>query len=78
MSAHNPDSSKSSRGVADAYEAALINPDYQPAVDGSMLVNPGTDSADDRYPSPIPMYPYGFDGEPDTDPLFSLTPKQKG
>ena len=41
-----------------------------------MLSNPGTDSADDRAPNPVPMTPFGHEDEPDS--LFDLNPSRKG
>ena len=78
MSAHNFDGSTVSNGVNDANDQALINPNDQPILsnDSNGLINPGTDSVNDRYPDPVPMYPYGL--ENDSDPLFTLNPTRKG
>ena len=78
MSTHNSDGSSPSNGVNDANTQPLINPPNQPMLsnDSNGLINPGTDSVNDRYPDPVPMYPYGLESE--SDPLFTLNPKQKG
>ncbi len=77
MSAHNPDGSHPSNGVADNTAFPLTIGGAQPLLnERPMLLNPGTDSEDDRPPLPVPMYPFGHEGQ--GDPLFSLEPRQKG
>ena len=80
MAAHNFDGSPASHGVADGYDLPLAAGPAQSLIQApggdSMLDNPGLDSGDDRAPAPIPMHAYGWEG--DGDPLFSLTPRQKG
>jgi hypothetical protein len=78
MAAHNFDGSSVSNVVNDANTLPLINPNEQAVLsnDSNGLINPGTDSVNDRYPDPVPMYPYGFETE--ADPLFTLNPSQKG
>jgi hypothetical protein len=77
MSAHNLDGSHASNGVVDNATFPLkIGPEQPVLHQQSMLDNPGTDGGDDRYPAPIPMYPYGREG--DGDSLFSLDPRRKG
>jgi len=52
-----------------------IGPEQPLVHDQSMLDNPATDGADDRYPSPVPMFPYGHEGQ--GDPLFTLDPAEQ-
>ena len=77
MSAHNYDGSRPSNGVSDNLTVPLmIGPEQPLANASSMLLNPGTDGGDERAPAPVPMYPYGFEGQ--GDDLFTLEPGTKG
>jgi hypothetical protein len=80
MAAHNFDGSHASEGLADGYDLPLLAGPAQPLVQApggeSMLDNPGLDGGDDRAPAPVPMHAFGWEG--DGDPLFSLSPRQKG
>ena len=80
MAAHNFDGSQASQGVSDGYDLPLHAGPEQTLIQatggGSTLDNPGSDSGDDRPPAPVPMHPYGWEG--DADPLFALDPRRKG
>jgi hypothetical protein len=80
MSAHNFDGSHPSAGVSDNTALPLHDGPTQPLIQasgpGSGLVNPGSDSGDDRAPAAVPMHPYGW--EDAANALFDLNPTRKG
>lgn len=69
-----------SNGVNDPYDQPLKAGPTEPLIQAggphSGLNNPGTDGADDRAPSPVPMHPYGW--ERDGEPLFQVEAGQTG
>ena len=80
MAIVNDPGSTGSNYDSDLFEAPLRAGPSQPLIDAqnetSALAIPGTRSDPDTAPNPVPMYPYGFEGQ--ADDLFSLNPQQKG
>ncbi len=71
MAMHNPNGSTKPNGVEDNQKLkGGASQELIQAGPPSMLDNPGTDGANDRAPNPVPMYPYGHEGQ--GSPLFEL------